>query len=54
MVAHRLFISFYLPEDEFERLSSRSSFFSSVVSSKLVRVSAFSEMLESSCFSGVL
>jgi hypothetical protein len=50
MVAHRLFISFYLPEDEFERLSSRSSFFSSVVSSMLVTVSAFSEMFESSCF----
>jgi hypothetical protein len=47
MVAHRLFISFYLPEDELERLSSRSSFFSSVVSSMLVTVSAFSAVLES-------
>ena len=50
MVGHRLFISFYLPKEEFERLSSRSSFFSSVVSSKLVTVSTFSEMFESSCF----
>ena len=50
MVGHRLFISLYLPKEEFERLSSRSSFFSSVVSSKLVTVSTFSEMFESSCF----
>jgi hypothetical protein len=54
LIIWRLFISFYLPEDEFERLSSRSSFFSSVVSSMLVTVSAFSEMFESSCFSCVL
>ena len=54
MVANRLFISFYLPEDEFERLSSMYSFFSSIVSSKLVIVSILSDMFGPVVFSSVL